>query len=178
MSTPAEIARAAQAIHDAPPRLVYVFAGAGSLALHWLHSVAGSSRTVLEARDCYAPLSLAELVQGALYQAVSPAVAAAMAAWAAERAARLAEGDWPLLGVACTAAIATDRARRGEDRACVAVHAGGHPRMYQLLMAKGVRGRHDEELLVSRLVILALARACGAPEPRLKLLAGEKLEEL
>lgn len=39
------------AIHTAARPCVIEFAGAGSQALWWLHSVAGSSRTVLEATD-------------------------------------------------------------------------------------------------------------------------------
>lgn len=172
-----DLTRAIEAIHAAPPRLVYVFAGAGSLALHWLHAVAGSSRTVLEARDCYAPRSLAEVVGEAPAQAVSVETALAMAGWAAARAATLAEGDWPLLGVACTAAIATDRARRGADRACIAVQSGAGARSYTLTLAKGLRDRDAQETLVSRLVILAVAQACTTPEPALQLLPDETLTE-
>lgn len=170
-----DLLRAITAIHAAPPRLVFAFAGAGSLALHWLHAVAGSSRSVLEARDCYAPRSLAELLGGAPAQAVSAETALAMAGWAAGRAAALAEGDWPLLGVACTAAIATDRSRRGADRAFVAVRAGAGASTYALTLAKGLRDRAGQEELVSRLIILAVARACGAPEPALALLPDEGL---
>lgn len=173
-----DLAAAIAAIHEAPPRLVYAFAGAGSLALHWLHAVAGSSRTVLEGRDCYAPRSLAELTGGTATKAVSPAASRAMARWAAARAAALAEGEWPLLGVACTAAIATNRARRGADAAVVAVQLGDVARAYDLSLAKGDRDRAGQEALVSRLVILAVARACGVPEPRLALLPGETLAEL
>lgn len=164
-----------QAIHDAPPRLVYAFTGAGSLALHQLHAVAGSSRTVLEAVDCYAPRSLAALVGGPLTQAVSDATAEALADWAWQRAATLAEGPWPLLGVGCTAAIATDRARRGADRAIVAVRATTVRWRYDLLLAKGQRARVDEEALVSRLVILAIAAACGLAEVVLELGPDETL---
>jgi hypothetical protein len=156
-----ELAAVIQAIHAAPHRLVYAFAGAGSLALHWLHAVAGSSRTVLEARDCYAPRSLAEIIGGGGAAFVSAAAARAMAAWAAARATALAEGDWPLLGVACTAAIATDRARRGAEQAFVAVSAGGLVTLRHLTLVKGARNRAGQEELVSQLVIRAIAAACG-----------------
>lgn len=159
MSLPDDIAQAVAAIHAAPPRLVYAFAGAGALALHWLHAVAGSSRTVLEARDCYAPASLAELLGGPPAQAVGAETAAAMAGWAARRAAALAESDWPLLGVACTAAVATDRARRGADRACVAVAGPGETIVYEVSLLRGA-GRAAHEQLVSRLVVEAIARVC------------------
>lgn len=167
MTLPDDIARAVALIHAAPPRLVYAFAGAGSLALYWLHAVAGSSRTVLEARDCYAPPSLAE-VAGTPTQAVGAPTARAMAAWAARRAAAIGEGAWPTLGLACTAAIATDRERRGDDRAFVAVQViVGEPQVYGLDLVKGA-GRLLQEERVSRLVILAIARACGVEGPALE----------
>ncbi|HJZ48242.1 MAG TPA: hypothetical protein VKE41_13780, partial [Roseiflexaceae bacterium] len=49
-------------IHASAHKLVLEFAGAGSLALFQLHSVAGSSRIILEATDRYASTSLAELL--------------------------------------------------------------------------------------------------------------------
>lgn len=167
VSLPGEIERSVAAIHAAPQRLVYAFAGAGSLALYWLHAVAGSSRTVLEARDCYAPRSLDEVLQGVPTGAVSPAVATGLSVWAAWRAAQLADGDWPLLGVGCTAAIATDRARRGADRAFVAVVRAapdglpvGQPEVRELTLERAI-GRLAQEAQVSRLVIAVIAAACG-----------------
>nr|WP_254150890.1 hypothetical protein [Candidatus Chloroploca mongolica] len=159
------------AIHAAPPRLVYVCAGAGSLALAWLHAVAGSSRTILEARDVYAPQALAELVVDPAPQAVSATTALALANWALQRARMLAEGDWPLLGVACTAAIATDRVRRGADRALVAVASRGEPWLGALTLrgpgASVVADRVTQEAAISELVIGAIARACGLVAPPL-----------
>jgi hypothetical protein len=70
---------------------VFEFAGAGSLALFWLHGVPGSSRTVLEATDRYASASLAELLGRAPEQFVARETAAAMASAAYRRANRLAE---------------------------------------------------------------------------------------
>ncbi|MFV9503290.1 MAG: hypothetical protein AB4911_01860 [Oscillochloridaceae bacterium umkhey_bin13] len=168
------------AIHAAPPRLVYAFAGAGSLALFWLHAVAGSSRTVLEAVDCYAPGSLASIAGTALAPAVSPATAAAMADWAYARAIMLADQPGPLLGIACTAAITTDRTRRGADRAFVAVRGPTGPRRYALNLRDGnnptTRDRLGQEYLVSHLVLMAIAEACDLPAPPLDLLPGEGLE--
>ncbi len=147
-------------IHAAPPRLVYAFAGGGSLALWQLHRVAGSSRTLLEAVDCYAPRSLADLLGAPPEQAVSAPTALAMARWSAARAAQLCQGDWPLLGVGCTAALATDRARRGADRCALAVcAAAGEERVYRLELSKG-RGREEQEGLLAELVIGAIAVAC------------------
>jgi len=47
-------------LFDSGRRLVYEFTGAGGLALAWLHSVAGSSRLLMEACDRYSPDSLAK----------------------------------------------------------------------------------------------------------------------
>lgn len=147
-------------IHAAPPRLVLEFAGAGSLALFWLHSVGGSSRTILEASDRYAPTSLADLLGDTPLHFVSVATAAAMARAAYARARALSDGATPLLGVACTASIATDRAKRGEHRCCIAVQRADGQRNYSLTMIKGRRDRLGEETLVSRLLIAAILRGC------------------
>lgn len=162
-------------IHSAPPRIVFVFAGAGSLALWQLHRVAGSSRTLLEAVDCYAPRSLAGLLGAPPAQAVSDATARAMASWARRRASALAEGDWPLLGVGLTAALATDRARRGADRCYLAIAASPTVRSFALTLSKE-RTREEQESLVAQLTIGALALACGLQTNiELALGAGESL---
>ncbi len=97
------------------------FAGAGSLGLFWLHAVGGSSRTILEATDRYAATSLADLLGGTPEQVVARETAVDMATHAYRRAMRLTDGAADCLGVGCTAAIATDRARRGADRCWIAV---------------------------------------------------------
>src|SRR5437764_393584 len=110
-----------QRIHDAPHKLVLEFAGAGSVGLAWLHAVGGSSRTILEATDRYAPTSMLDLLGQVPEPFVSPAIAAAMAERAYYRARRLSTSDAsPCLGVGLTAAIATDRAKKGEHRIVVA----------------------------------------------------------
>jgi hypothetical protein len=181
MLPPPAILRAVTVIHAAPPRLVYIFAGAGSLALYWLHAPAGSSRTVLEALDCYAPQALAEAAGGVPAQAVSAETVTALATRALARAATLSTDEGPLLGVACTAAIATERARRGADRAFVAVCGSAGCTHYALTLREagvaGGRDRYGQEELASRLVLYAIARACGLDlaELQLALRPGETL---
>src|SRR5687767_1986885 len=99
-----------EAIHASAHQLVYEFTGAGSLALTWLHGVAGSSRTVLEASDRYSAASLADLLGSAPEKSVSPETATAMAERAYRRAVTLCGDSAPCLGVGCTATIATGRA--------------------------------------------------------------------
>ena len=114
------VADLVRGLHATPHQAVIEVAG-GTLALSWLHAVPGSSRTVLEATDRYCRASLADLLGAVPASVVSSAAASAMAAAALGRARVLAGAETPVLGAACTAALATDRRRRGADRACVAV---------------------------------------------------------
>lgn len=165
-------------IHAAPPLLVLEYAGAGSLGLAWLHSVGGSSRTVLEATDRYSRRSLADLLGGEPEKFVAEETARAMAARAYRRAMRLASAEAPCLGVACTATIATDRKKKGGHQVWVAVQDGRASRAYGLAIAKGARRRSGEEALVSLLLLRAVARASGVDDGLdLGLRAGEQVVE-
>lgn len=166
-----------EAIHATPTRLVIEFAGAGSQALAWLHSVGGSSRTILEATDRYSPASLIDLLGTEPDQFTSPAVARAMAEKAFLRAGRLVRPGTAVAGIGCTAAIATDRVKRGDHRVYVAACDAQGVTGYGLTLRKGVRSRAEEEALVSRLILRAAARACGLPDALpLNLRATESLE--
>ncbi|WP_298819487.1 hypothetical protein [Chloroflexus sp.] len=160
MIIPDDVAMLVIAIHAAPHRLVLAFAGAGSLGLAWLHAVAGSSRTVLEAIDAYSAQSRQSLTGVINAPAVSAVTAQAMATWAYRRAQSLSDGAWPLLGVGLTAAIATDRERRGADRAFLAIQSAVGVQTAHLTMTRDQQ-RIDQEMLVSRWLINEIARACG-----------------
>lgn len=178
MTIPSDLEAVIAAIHAAPHRLVYEFAGAGSQALFWLHAISGSSRTIIEASDRYAPAALAALLGAAPVHSVAPETAAAMARTALRRAAILAPGSPLLLGVACTAAITTNRERRGANRACIACASNEQIVYTTVTLAKGRRGRVEEEVLVSRLVLRAIAQACNVMLPvKLDLSSDEHLEE-
>lgn len=152
--------QAIQHIHNHPARLVFEFAGAGSLALFWLHSIAGSSRTILEATDRYAPESMTDLLGRLPEQFVSQATAEAMAMQAYHRARQLTSADTPCLGVGCTATIATDRTKRGDHGVWVAVQDRDGVRSYGLTLVKGARDRLGEETIVSEIVVRALVESC------------------
>jgi len=154
---PTDIVPQITAIHASPTRLVLVFAGAGSLGLAWLHAIAGSSRTILEAVDAYAPRSLAEITGHLEASAVSAATAQAMAIWAYRRAQTLSEGNWPLLGVGLTAAIRTDRQRRGADHAFLAIQSATTLNIEHLALSQ--QSRLEQEIQVSRWLIAVIGRA-------------------
>jgi hypothetical protein len=184
MQQPDEIQHIVVQIHAAPQRLVLSFAGAGSLALWWLHQVGGSSRTVLEATDHYCAGSLRDLLGATPDKAVSAETARAMAARAYARALHLSADNAeqqqqavPVLGVACTAAIASDYERRGAHQAIVAVQLAGGCRVTTLTLQKGRRDRLGEEALICRMLLHAIARACNLAPPPLGLSAADRLQE-
>lgn len=163
-------------IHATPHRMTMNFAGAGSAALYWLHSVGGSSRTVLEATDRYTPASLIEATGFTPERFTSARVAKALAKNALERAAQLDDSQ-PLFGLGCTATIATDRTKRGQHRCAVAVKDALGTLLYSLTLSKGLRKRKEEEEMVSLVILKAVAEACGVLYgPDLPLLGDEAVE--
>ncbi len=144
-------------IHDAPHQGVLAVAGAGSQAVAWLLGVGGASRTLLEVVVPYGRLSMIDLVGFEPEQFVSETTALSMAKAAFHRAERLLEGDFPAVGLACTATIATDRPKRGEHRGFIATWDVNGWNTYSLLLTKGHRDRAGEEALLSNLLVRALA---------------------
>ena len=168
-------------IHASPALAVIAVSGAGAQALAWLLGEPGASRTVLEAVVPYGRRSMVEFLGREPAEYVSPQLAAEMAEAAYQRALRLRPTPAgvpppPVVGVACTATIATDRPKRGEHRCSVSARAGGGAVTYDLMLAKGSRDRAGEEEVVSRLVLHALAEACGVgSELTLGVLDAERL---
>jgi len=82
----------------------------------------------------------------------------------------------PVFGLGLTATIATDREKRGDHRAALAVKDGLGGITYDLTMAKGERDRTGEENLVSLLLLHAAAESCGVfGTPALPLADGENV---
>lgn len=150
-----------QAIHDSPPQLVLVVAGAGHSALSHLLDVAGASRTLLEALVPYSQTSFDEFLTRPPEQYVAAQTARLLAGRAYTRAQQLNLTDKPVFGIACTAAIATDRPKRGDHRAHVARWQTDGVVHYELVMEKEARTRTEEEALVSQLILQVIAEGCG-----------------
>jgi nicotinamide mononucleotide (NMN) deamidase PncC len=165
-------------IHATPVRLVIAVTGGGSGAIGQLLQVPGASRTVLEAIVPYSPAALGEWLAGPPEQACSSETARAMAMAAFLRACRLDDSAAARAGVACTASLASDRPKRGPHRVHLAVQSAAVTEERSLQLVKGARSRVQEERLVSRLVLGAVAEACGLGRgPRLVLLEGEAIDE-
>ena len=167
-------------IHDTPHKAVLAVSGAGTQAVAWVMGVAGASRTVLEVVVPYGRLSMSGFLGFEPEQSAAADTARQMARAAYRKArAQLRDGsdNSPPLGLACAAAIATDRPRRGEHRAFVATWSEEGTTTYSLRFHKGLRDRDGEEQVVSRLIVSALAAASGLqPDVDLRLTEGDDLE--
>ena len=150
-------------IHASSTLAVVAVAGGGAHALTWLLAVPGASRTVLEAVAPYASHALAGFVGYTPEQAASVQTGRDMARAAHHRAQLLRTRDAPVAGIGCTAGIATDRPRKGDHRCFVSAWSQTGVASYALVLVKGLRGRADEDRVVSRLVLRALAEASGVP---------------
>jgi hypothetical protein len=166
------------ALHASGRKAALAITGGGSGAVGELLRVPGGSRLLVEAQIPYDATALATFLGFTPAQASSADTAIAMAVSARTRAARLAPGA-DLVGLGATAALVSDRPRKGEHRFHIAAATAAGTAHCTGVMAKGRRDRAAEEDLVARAIIQWLARACGvaAPSPRSLLDADENFAE-
>jgi hypothetical protein len=167
------------AVHASGRKAALAITGGGSGAIGELLRVPGGSRLLVEAQVPYDEQALATFLGFAPAQASSADTAIAMARSARARAARLVPADTELVGLGATAALVSDRPRRGEHRFHIAFANFAGIEHCTAVMAKGRRDRAAEEDLVSRAIVQWLAKACGvaAPSPRSLLDADEHYAE-
>jgi hypothetical protein len=172
------------ALHASGRKAALAITGGGSGAVGELLRVPGGSRLLVEAQVPYDALALAAFLGFAPAQACSADTAIAMAQSALARAARLMPAGTDLVGpdlvgLGATAALVSDRPRKGEHRFHIAFANSAGIAHCTCVMAKGRRDRAAEEDLVSRAIVLWLARACGiaAPSPRSLIDADEHYAE-
>ena len=154
------------ALHGSGRKAALAITGGGSGAVGELLRVPGGSRLLIEAQIPYDERALAGFLGFAPAQACSADTAIALARTARARAAALAspdakEGGSDLVGLGATAALVSDRPRRGEHRLHIAYANAAGAAHCTCVLAKGRRDRAAEEDLVSRAIVLWLARACG-----------------
>ncbi|MCC6124301.1 MAG: hypothetical protein IT426_05025 [Pirellulales bacterium] len=167
-----------QQIHDTPTRIVLAVTGGGSRAVSDLLEVPGASRTLLEAQIPYNAESIVAFLGARPDEYCSHRTARALAMAAFQRARRFHQPDDQLAGLSCTAALATDRPRRGPHRAHLALQTAALTATWSLELLKDRRSRTEEERLVGRLALNGVAEACGVPTRlTLDLLEGERVEQ-
>src|SRR5213082_1054524 len=171
-------------LHASGRKAALAITGGGTGAIGELLRVPGGSRLLLEAQVPYDAQALATFLGFAPAQASSADTAIAMARTARARAASLARANSDggtelvgrdLVGLGATAALVSDRPRKGEHRFHIAFANAAGIAHCTCVMAKGRRDRAAEEDLVSRAIVLWLARACGIAAPGIAALSPRSL---
>lgn len=159
----------------------WVLTGGGAEAIAQLFQVPGASASICEVQIPYSTAALAAYLGSSPERSCSPETARAMAVHAADRARRLGQVDRsPKLseatdsepdtrapqfwGIGVTAALVSDRPKRGEHRAHWAVQGDDFTFDATFRLEKGARSRVEEDEVVSRAVlatVLPLGRGPG-----------------
>lgn len=167
--------------HAAPARAVLAITGGGSQAIGQLLDVPGGSRTVLEAVVPYSATAMEDWLRAKPEQFCSPRTARAMAVAAFERAGKLTRGreaggdqkspvpqaqpsPSDLVGIGCTASLASNRSKRGPHRIHVAWQRLSATSTHSIELVKGRRTRAQEERLAALMILNAVAEAAGMEE--------------
>jgi len=164
-------------IHESPKKVVLALSGGGSMAIGRLLGVEGATRTVLEAIAPYSNQAMIAWLGGRPDQFCSSRSARAMAVAAFHRARRLDPGKTCLAGIGCTASLISDRPKKGPHRAHLALQTASLTATWSIQLEKGRRSRAEEEELVSRMVLNAVATACHVESQLdLDLVEGEQID--
>jgi hypothetical protein len=167
------------ALHASGRKAALAITGGGSGAIGELLRIPGGSRLLIEAQVPYDERSLAAFLGFAPAQACSADTAIELARAARARAAGLTPDGGELVGLGATAALVSDRPRRGEHRFHIACASAAGVAHCTCVLAKGRRDRAAEEDVVAQAIVLFLARCCGvsAPSPQSLLDADEHYAE-
>jgi hypothetical protein len=156
---------AVAALHDLPPKLYATCTGAGAGLLSLLWRTAGASRTLLGFEFPYD----ARVVQHAIgrapasYCSEEAALALAVSSFFKGQRALVEQGDptTPVIGLGLTAAVATDRTRRGADRVHIAVRTDTTAFGLSAQFDSRSLTRSDEGRLCDLLALNAILYAVG-----------------
>jgi hypothetical protein len=168
------------ATHTSGCKAALAITGGGTGAIGDLLRVPGGSQLLIEMQVPYSEQALSSFLGFAPSQACCVDTAVAMAHKARSRALQMVPEGTHLVGLGATAALVSDRPRRGEHRFHIACVSGAGIAHCTTVLAKGRRDRAAEEEVVARSIILWLARTCGvaAPSPATLLDADEQFSQV
>ena len=165
-----------ECIHQASYKCVLALTGGGASAAAQVLSVPGGSKTVLEVIVPYGAAALVDFLGREPEHYCSAATSRDMARRAYERGCWLTTGE-SIVGLGCTASLASDRPKRGEHRFHLSWQRADGSSTCSLTLTKGARDREGEEQLLSTAILNALARAFQVNKQLdLPLLSDEKLD--
>ena len=116
---------------------------------------------MLEAIVPYSEAALIAWLGSRPDQFCSSRTARAMAMVAFRRGCHYRDAHAAVAGMACTASLATDRPKLGPHRVHLALQTATVTACWSLSLEKEPRTRREEETLVGRLLLNAMAEACG-----------------
>ena len=149
-------------LHASRTAAALALTGGGTGTIPLLLRRPGGSRTVLDVAVPYGPAAVAAYLGEPPAQACSAATAQALARRAFQRACAFRpDASIPVVGLGATAALATDRVRRGDDRLHVATFDGSRSIELAWTFQPPLSRRHEQEAGVERVVLAALADAVG-----------------
>jgi nicotinamide mononucleotide (NMN) deamidase PncC len=149
------------AVHRSGRQAVIAVTGGGSLAISDLLTVPGASAFVLEASVPYGSESLTQWLGRRPENFCARETALAMAAVAFQKGRRLGGDAATLIGVGCTASLASHRPKLGEHRAWIATQTADRTELLECRLSKGARDRLQEERLVADLLLGQIASGCA-----------------
>ena len=154
-----------QSLHASDWQGVFYVTGGGSGLLQQLFTKAGASATLLEAAVPYSGPALASLI-GKVESSVDDRVAGALGMKGFARASELAGDAQPrhLFGFGLSAALATTRERRGDDRAHMSVQTRDATHRLSVTLSKDGH-REAQEAQVSGLALALLQQTLLGVDP-------------
>tara|TARA_R110002072_G_scaffold113986_3_gene243863 strand:- start:16164 stop:17228 length:1065 start_codon:yes stop_codon:yes gene_type:complete len=147
-------------IHDTDGHFELAITGGGTSAISQLLAVPGASRSLLNAVVPYSDSALRQYIGTTPDQACNDRTARLLATRAFHNAQNLCSTK--VIGIGATAALQTDRKRRGKDQIFVAAQTMQHTQVYHLELNKA-QSRTEQELQCSELVIRIMADNLNIP---------------
>ena len=148
-------------LHKTDLKLSMVLTGGGASLASELLKVPGASRTLLEASIPYSNQSLSRFLGSTPGSSCNGATARAMAVAAYFR--NFPETENELAGLACTAALATDRPKKGEHRFHLAIQTAEKTAVLDAILSRGMRTRAEEEQCIVELSLASLGTLIDQP---------------
>lgn len=149
-------------LHASRTAAALALAGGGTGAIPLLLRRPGGSRTVLDVAVPYGPAAVADYLGQAPAQACSAETAEALARRAFQRACEFrADRSVPVVGLGATAALVTDRVRRGEDRLHAASFDGSRTVALEVPFSARHANRQAQESAAEHAIVGLLADAVG-----------------
>lgn len=134
--------------------------GGGSSVISELLAVPGSSATLLDAQVPYDAKALSRLLGGKPESACSSLTARQLAMGAFEHGVAMAGNSDQLAGLGITAALATDRGRRGRDRCHLALQTKSTTLDLTVPLDKSA-SRAEQEAICKQAAFILISRAAG-----------------